>query len=205
MSAFPIAFAEAEAKAMHFLVADHGFRPQEREAVETSGTQAVFASVTYVEARPTSQSHERFVRLSMAPLRLELDLDIGFGRDRKQYFTIHELHQLIGSGALPPRTHDMHQAMHDSAQLAEEFEVLAAVLRDAGARFFSGDPSLWEDLRKQRLTWAKSRDDMEASKRAEGAFKAKEWRRVVDLLSPIEETLGRTDAARLRYARKQLG
>ena len=190
---------------MHFLVAEHGFRSQEHDAVETVGTQAAFASVTYVETRPISQSHERFVRLSMAPLRLELDLDIGLGRNRTQFFTIYELHQLIGSGEFPHRSHDMYEAMHNSTQLAEEFEVLAAVLRATGARFFSGDTSLWDDLRNQRARWARDRMEIETSKQAEAAFKAKEWRRVLDILSPIEPSLGRIDAARLRYVRKQLG
>ncbi|RTL50147.1 MAG: hypothetical protein EKK46_13690 [Rhodocyclaceae bacterium] len=88
MSTFPAAFAKAERKAMLFLVAEHGFHSQEHDAVETVGTQAVFASVAYVETRPISQSHERFVQLSMTPLRLELDLDIGFGREKTQFFTI---------------------------------------------------------------------------------------------------------------------
>jgi hypothetical protein len=203
MAVFTDIFVEAAREALEFLKADHSFREVDRQVVEENGTQWVFGTITYVES--SSQSPSRFVTLSVAPLRLELDLNVGIGEDRTEFYTIHELHQLEGRGEFPGRQHDLYDAMHDREKLLAEFKRLTTVLRSCGSRFFAGDVSLWDDLREQRSGEAQARDDRKASLDAEAAFKAHQWNRIVKLLENREFRLSKLDASRLRYARKQLG
>lgn len=207
MSAFNNIFCEAEQKAMEFLVSKHGFRPMDRKVFDDNGSQYVGGIVTYVETLPPNetQNQERFVTLSVAPLRLELDLDIGIGKDKRQFYTIYELHQLEQGGEFPHRQHNLYEAINNTNQLLAEFEILTKVLQNFGSRFFAGDKSLWDDLRKQRLSQAQTRNDFNASRDAEKAFKMKQWKKVIGFLENQEPRLTKVDIARLQYARKQLG
>lgn len=206
MSTFADAFREAEQRAMSFLVSEHGFRAVGREVKET-GSQFDAGRATYVEALPrnASRSEGRFVELSIAPLRLELDLDLGIGEDRRERYTIYELHRFECGGAFPPRQHDLYEAMHNVEQLSDEFMRLGDVLRRCGCRFFSGDRTLWDDLRNQRLSDAQTAGDIRAFSDAARAFKTAQWEKVVALLKPRERRLGKLEAMRLSYAKKRLG
>jgi hypothetical protein len=205
MSAFKDVFCEAESKAMDFLVSKYAFRVANKEVIDKTGTMNVVGIITYVETLPANKSSndERFVTLSVAPLRLELDLDFGIG-NRKNFFTIYELHRLAGDGSFPQRQHDLYEAMHDTAQLLAEFKRLTDVFQNCGHRFFAGDKSLWDDLKQQRLSETQTRTDILASRNAEKAFKAKLWEKAASFLEPRENRLNEIDAARLKYARKQL-
>jgi hypothetical protein len=203
MGIFRDVFPEAAREAMHFLEVTYAFREVEMRVIGEDGATQVLGSVTYADS--SAQDSARFVTLSVAPLRLELDLDVGIGGDRREFYTVYELHQLEGRGQFPSRQHDLYKAIHDRQQLLYEFEILTTVLRTCGSRFFAGEISLWEDLRKQRSLEAQTRDDQRASQDAETAFKAHNWQRVVALLERRESRLTKLDSSRLRYARKQLG
>ncbi len=203
MGIFTDVFVSAAREALRFLEDDHSFREVDKQVIEEKGTQCVLGAITYAE--PSSQNQPRFVSLGVAPLRLELDLDIGIGEDRKEFYTIRELHQLEGSGEFLSRHHDLYDAMHDREKLLSEFQRLTAVLQSCGKRFFAGDLSLWDDLRIQRCAEAQAREDRRASLEAEAAFKAQRWEHTVELLEKREPRLSKLDASRLQYARKQLG
>lgn len=90
MGTFTDVFVEAARKAMGFLEADYSFREVDRRVIEGKGTQHVLGTVTYAESFPSQEpcNSPRFVTLSVAPLRLELDLDVGIGEDRREFYTI---------------------------------------------------------------------------------------------------------------------
>ena len=77
MSEFSKIFSEAE-KALEFLKTEHSFSESERYINDAKGSQAVVGSVTY-SGRP-GKNGQRIIVLSTAPLRLELDLDVGFSQ-----------------------------------------------------------------------------------------------------------------------------
>jgi hypothetical protein len=203
MSAFEKVFCEAEERALGFLKTQYPFRVINRFISATPASMAFGGVVTYAETlslfRPKSK--RRFVTLSIAPLRLELDLDIGRGQDR---YSIYELHHLEGSGPFPDRTHDLYQAMHDASQLSNEFERLAMVLQDCGKRFFANDPGLWTDLKNQRASLAQKQEREQMNSDAEKAFKEKNWQKVVHILEEHQADLSELARARLNYARKQI-
>lgn len=202
---FMNAFNEAERNSMGFLKSEYAFHVVNRKVIDEAGTQYVFGTVTYAEASSLDgpSSLERFVTLSIAPLRLELDLDIGIGEDRKNAYSIYELHSLEQNEEFPKRQHNLYEAMYDAKQLQAVFEVLAQALRSCGGRFFAGDMSLWEDLSRQRFLDAQSQEDAHASREAKKAFSEKQWKKVIKLLEPGESRLDEADVAKLNYARKQ--
>lgn len=202
---FADVFNEAEKNAMSFLSSEYSFCVVDRRVYDERGTQYVLGVVTYAEPASSNKPSNlvRFVTLSVAPLRLELDLDIGIGEDRKARHSIYELHSLEKGGEFPRRQHNLYEAMHDVGQLQAEFEILAQVLRSCGSRFFAQDMLLWEDLRRQRLSAAQNQEDASSSLEAEKAFRAKRWEEVIKLLGGREPRLGKVAAAKLSYARKQ--
>ncbi|NVN92484.1 MAG: hypothetical protein HXX11_18060 [Desulfuromonadales bacterium] len=193
-------FYEAERNAMSFMESEYSFRSVDRRVVD----EWVFGTATYAEAPTLNKPRdlELFVTLSVAPLRLELDLYIGVGENKKTNYSIYELYRLERVGDFPRRQHNLYEAMHDVQQLQAEFENLTQVLRDCGSRFFAGDKLLWDDLSKQRLSLTKAQDDIRASRNAEKAFTAKQWDQVIILLEPRESRLSKVDTAKLTYARK---
>lgn len=196
---FSDVFYEAERNAMAFLEDEFSFCKVERKVVDETGTQYVFGIATYSKAitSETQQNLKVFVTLTVAPLRLELDLDIGLEEDSKTKYSIYELHSLEQGGEFPRRQHKLYEAMHDVQQLQAEFEILTQALRACGGRFFAGDKSLWDDLRKQRLTAIDTQDYIYVSHDAEKAFTAKQWDKVINLLEPRESKLSKVDAADL--------
>ena len=197
-------FFEAERKAMAFLTSEYSFIVSDRRVIGGEKSQYIFGTATYAESKLLNKTNYlgRFVRLSVAPLRLELDLYIGAGDDRNDVYSICELHNIIHGGEFPRRQHNLYEAMHDVSQLQAEFEILTQVLRTCGSRFFAGDKSLWEELKKHRIAVAQRQEDIYASREAEKAFKSKQWDVVVSLLTPRECRLSNVDAAKLSYARK---
>jgi hypothetical protein len=115
-----------------------------------------------------------------------------------------ELHQLEGSASLPAREHNLYESVRDTDAQRAEFERLAMALRAAGQRFFTGDVTLWSDLEAQRRRAAQDEEDRRLLFASEGAFKAKDWAQVVQLLEPASDRLNPAAAARLAYARKKL-
>lgn len=195
MQDFKTVFLQAEQKAFQFLKIEHDFKLVDQNIEEVKGTMAVFGAVTYRDNKGYC------VTISTAPLRLELDLDISFEKER---YSIYEFHSLEGGSPFPGRTHDLYQAMHDAEQLSSEFERLAAALRTSGQRFFAHDKTLWNDLRNQRDLAAQKQESLQINNNAEKAFKDKNWQKVIDILELHQDNLNELASARLKYARKQI-
>ena len=202
MSTFRETFERAE-QDVRPLIEKKGFTLKEISITDENGSQWVGGSAHYVESGNWHSlfRKKRFIRLSTAPLRLELDLDVGIG---DSFYTIYELHTLAEGGAFPERTHDLYKAMHDVGQLKSEFQRLIQVLDDCGKRFFSNDPSLWTDLSDLRMRRAQESENKQISKDAELAFKKRDWKTVVTLLEKKKHLLNKLDLGRLSYARKKI-
>ena len=199
---FAESFCAAEQAAFAFLVGEYGFRRDEREVVRGGTEDGVVGRVVY-RSPASAEGVSREVTLKIAPLRLELDLELS--RTAAPPCRIEELHALVGRGAaFPRREHSLYDAMLEPEQLQAEFERLAGVLRQIGTRFFEDDPYLWEDLEARRERQAEDeaiRRQLELSKER---FKARAWNDVIDILAPLERRLGRTATARLQYARRKV-
>jgi hypothetical protein len=203
---FEESFAAAEQAAFRFLVDDHGFRLAERQVARGDSQLGVIGRVRYrsAEAPGAPGSPEgvaRAVELTIAPLRLELELHVS--KAASGPYAIEELHALEGQGLFPRREHGLYDAMHDPEQLAAEFERLAGVLRACGTRFFDDDAYLWEDLDVQRQRRAEDEEIRRTLALSQELFRAREWARIVELLSPIEYRLGTRASARLAYAKRK--
>jgi hypothetical protein len=196
---FDEAFCACEDEALGFLVADHGFRLARREVGREDG-QGVHAVAVY-RASEIDPESAREVVLSIAPLRLELRLEIACAAAGT--FAIEELHALEGREPFPQRMHGLYDAMIDPALLLAEFSRLAAVLRACGRRFLNDEPALWDDLLGQRERRADADRVRDILARAKEAFYARDWLGVVALLAPLEQSLGRRASERLRYARRK--
>jgi hypothetical protein len=200
MATFEESFCFAEEEALGFLVTEHGFSAVRREVVEGAGQHGVYGLVVY--QRPVSPStHRSEVSLSIAPLRLELDLCVKI--EASASYSVEELYTLQRLGAVPPREHGLYEAMHNPNELLVEFERLAAILRAAGGRFFSNDQSLWPELQAQREAALQAEEDQRTLAQSEQSFRAKDWSRVVALLGPLSARLSKAASARLSYAQRK--
>jgi len=198
---FAESFAAAEQVALGFLVGEHGFHVEEREVGRAGSDRGVFGRVVY-RSTASAKGLSRGVALTIAPLRLELDLELS--RTGASPCRIEELHALESRDAFPRRQHGLYDAMHEPEQLRAEFMRLAGALRACGARFFDDDPYLWEDLETKR---ARRADDDEVRRTlalSQERFRAREWHQVIDLLAPIQHRLGSTATARLAYAKRKV-
>jgi len=199
---FAESFCAAEQAAFAFLVGEYGFERGEREVGRGSAEDGVFGRVVY-RSPASADGKSREVRLKIAPLRLELDLELA--RTAAPPCRIEELHALVGRGAsFPRREHSLYDAMHAPEQLQAEFERLAGVLRRIGTRFFEDDPWLWEDLEARRARKAEDEAIRRQLERAKERFRARAWNDVIDILAPLERRLGRTATARLQHARRKV-
>lgn len=144
---------------------------------------------------------KQYFDISVAPLRLELDLDIGI---RKDFYTIYELYELEEKGAFPERKHNLYDSAHNPEMLADEFKSLVKCLIQNGRRFFGNDASLWEELQNQREQRELREEHENLFKEAEIAFKEKVWDKVIMLLDKNELTLSKSNVLRLKYAKSQL-
>lgn len=197
---FEESFGAAEQTAFRFLVSEHGFHVAEREVARAGSEFGVFGRVVY-QSSASAEGLSRAVELTIAPLRLELDLEVS--RTTSPPCPVEELHALDGRGAFPRRQHGLYDAMHDPEQLLAEFMRLAGVLRACGARFFDDDPGLWEDLEIRRARRAEDEEIRRLLSWSKELFRARDWARVVDLLAPLEHRLGRTASARLAFAKRK--
>jgi len=199
---FEASFGAAEHAAFAFLVDEHGFHVAERQVERAGSAIGVLGRVVYRSAA-SPEGRSRAVELTIAPLRLELDLRVS--RTASPPCPVEELHALDGRGSFPGRQHGLYDAMHDPEQLLAEFMRMAGVLRACGSRFFDDDPDLWEDLEERRARRAEDEEIRHLLAWSKELFRAREWERVVELLSPIELRLGSTASARLAYARRKAG
>ena len=204
MSNFESVYLEAE-KALEFLKSEHHFVVSERKINDPDArTQFVGGQTKFIDDS-TKDDLKRFFTLSTAPLRLEMDLDIGFNESgNKESYTIFELNLLESSSQFPARQHNLYDAIKGAQQLRAEFEILSNVLKQCGSRFFANDRSLWDDLKKQRASISQTHQDEKMHLDAEEAFKEKNWQKVIDLLKGNESRLGELDHTRLNYALKQM-
>lgn len=210
MPTFEECFASGEEHVLSFLVDDYGFQRIDRRTTD-HGTNWFGCSVIYESARPTRHGIPPGwrVRLSFAAYRLELNLEVSDGTE--PYYDVERLHQLEGRGEFPGLKRSLSTIREDAEAHAEEYARLAGVLRACGARFFSGDATLWADLRAQRernhAEWQREMRDYEDRRtlaKSEEAFRAKDWARVVKLLEPLADRLTPAQATRMSYARKKL-
>lgn len=202
MSDFLEAFKIAERSIRPRLEAQ-GFKLYDVSVTDNEGTQWVSGTAKYVERRAWHNPFKamRFITLSAAPLRLELDLDIGVG---ERCHSIFELHDLVRKREFPERKHDLYKAMSEGSQLSSEFQRLVDVLESCGKRFFLNDPALWKQLEEQRAKHHRERENMDAFRAAERAFKEHDWETVVKLLEEKYQFLGELESKRLIYAMKKL-
>ncbi|MBM9592150.1 hypothetical protein JWG41_17015 [Leptospira sp. 201903075] len=170
---------------------------------EADNNMAVFASATYIEKpkKLFSKKSNKFIRLSIAPLRLEIDLDFGWGENT---FTIYELYKLEGNFKFPERKYSLYEAMYDEKQLQFEFERLIEIFKLCGKRFLSNDMLLKRDLEQQRQNISSVTKNEMISKKAEKAFKDHLWEDVVTLLTGKENSLSSLNQMRLKYAKKKI-
>ena len=192
--------AEANSRA---LLANYGFSLSDLSVTEESDSQWVGGAAHYLENRRWFHMFKkrRFIRLSVAPLRLESDLDIGRGSES---YSIYELHELEGDSEFPERTHDLYKAMYNEDQLQSEFERLIKVFTLCGKRFIENDDSFWLDLRNQRIRRATLMENEQIFKEAQIAFKAQRWGKVVTLLENKKQALSKLNHGRLIYAKKKM-
>ena len=202
MSSFKVAFEFAE-QGVRSLLEKRGFTLDEVLITDENGSQWIGGAAHYVEKGSWYYpfQRKRFIRLSTAPLRLELDLEIGKGDST---YSIYELNDLEGTKGLPAREHDLYEAMHGEKQLRSEFERLIQVLFDCGSRFFSNESSLWTDLHEHRLRHVDERENNQVLNDAVAAFKRKDWETVVKLLEEKQQDLSNLDLGRLNYAKNKL-
>jgi len=197
---FDDSFCACEEEALRFLVDEHGFARARRTVERRDDGDGMHAVVVYRASTIDAESR-REVALSIAPLRLELHLEIGCKASGT--FAIEELHAIESREPFPQRMHGLYDAMLEPELLLAEFSRLAGVLRDCGRRFFNDEPQLWEDLIASRGRELDADQVRDVLARAKEAFYARDWLGVVALLAPIEKRLGRRANARLAYARRK--
>ena len=197
---FADSFGAAEHAAFGFLVSEHGFHAEAREVGRAGSERGVFGRVVY-RSPASAEGRSREVTLTIAPLRLELDLELS--RTASPPCRIEELHALEGRGSFPGREHGLYDAMHEPELLLAEFQRLASVLRACGERFFEDDPYLWEDLQARRVRHAEDDEVRRTLALSKERFRAREWKQVIELLAPLEYRLGSTATARLAYAKRK--
>lgn len=88
MSNFEAVYLEAE-KALDFLKTEYSFIVDDRKINDpNANTQFVGGYTKFVDGSSKGE-FKRFVTLSTAPLRLEMDLDIGFNEcGKEEFYTI---------------------------------------------------------------------------------------------------------------------
>ncbi|WP_135629379.1 hypothetical protein [Leptospira meyeri] len=202
MTTFSQTFKTVE-KNINSLITNLGFKLADLHTSESQNTMEVFASAFYIEnsKKNFSKRNNKFIRLSTAPLRLDLDLDFGWGENT---FSIYELYKLEGNFKFPERKYSLFEAMYDEKQLQSEFERLIEIFKLCGKRFLSNDKTLTRDLEEQREKIASFSDNEMIFKKSEKAFKEGLWEDVVSLLTGKEKFLSTLNQKRLEYAKKRL-
>ncbi len=202
MNTFTHAFKTVEAK-INPQITKLGFKLADIQTYESQNTMAVFASANYIENSKCLflKCKRRFISLNIAPLRLDLSLDFGWG---KKSFTIYELYELEGSSKFPERKFNLYDAMYDEYQLQAEFERLIEVFIGCSNRFLSNDKTLELDLEEQRSKKSFISENEIIFKKADKAFKNQLWEEVVSLLSDKKKYLNNLNQKRLEFAKKKM-
>ena len=199
MTTFAEAFRTAQASAFAFLSTDHGFGEGEIE-VGKGRLPRQLGKVIYRDASPRLRYRQRARRVTLTLYEGNGDTTffISYGRED---FCIFELCKLEGCSmpqSLPAKKMDL-----DADALRANFNWLAQMLRECGDRFFSGDQTLWNDVRKKanddRIAWG----DQVATRDAEEAYRDANWNEVIRLLHPRSSRISTLQAARLKYARRK--
>lgn len=86
--------------------------------------------------------------------------------------------------------------------------IQAQRLKVYGHRILAGNTMVWHDLEQQRQRWSEeyAMDVLLSQVRSEAArsFREQNFKRVVELLSPVERRLTPAECKKLEYARKKL-
>lgn len=177
------------------------------ETVAPTGvlTNHTLYKMTYRQRMPRDE--QLFVVFSSAPLRLELDLDFGRGWPPEYHNTINvsELLAVESPGSEIEVASGVHAGFGDRHETFEQYKALSRALQQHGDRFFANDQSLWDAVRQLRQARLEERHNVETARSAELAFKRQDWQRAIDLLEGLGNNRTKLQAARLAFARKQLG
>ena len=147
---FPEAFKSAQRDSLGFLRVLYGFECTKLEATRV-GSVWMGGTATYSEPLLSrSTQSRRHVKLHVAPFRLEMDLEVGFGTQDEEWFCVSELCRLAEESSTLPRVGNLFDVVDEPVGLREEFDKFVRLLRAAGTRFFDGDETLVSDLRRQR-------------------------------------------------------
>jgi hypothetical protein len=97
-----------------------------------------------------------------------------------------------------------------SSQTIKGFVAIQAQrLKDYGQPILSGNTTVWHVLEQQRKRWSEeyAMDVLVSQVRseAENSFRAHNFKRVIELLSPVEYRLTPAERKKLEYARRKLG
>ena len=196
MPYYPNEFLAAAKDALSFLE-DKGFQLAKTTVPAEDTPAARFYQVIY-------RSPKLFVQLSTAPARLELDLQIGrtYPPNLPPKMTVHELLMIESPNTTIQFNTGIYKGFGNIEEMKQQYNALARVLREHGHRFFADDSSLWADLRDLRHAEAAPDDDL--SRRADIAFKQKNWPEAITLLKQVGERRTELQTARLKYALERL-
>ncbi len=203
MSATSKTFLEAARTALSFLENDLSFRVCEVAAPEELMANNQY-SLNY--RRVTGDGVEQIVRLSTAPCRGELDLEVARKWPAKYEHTInvYELWRLDPTQPCWEHAYGIYESFGNLEKLRHEYGVLAEMLRTSGRPFFDNDPSLWKRVGQLRHDDAEKQRRIEIEKKSDNTFKLRDWKSTVELLESLGDNLTQLERARLSYARKQL-
>jgi hypothetical protein len=204
MTATSDSFIIAGGNALSFLEYDHGFSLYETIAPPEVQSPFTFYKLTY--RKDSSRNCNLFVCLATAPARLELDLEFGRGWPTEYQNTINvfELLAIESPDSRIEFTSGICEGFGDLNKMTDQYTTLATELRHHGGRFFSCDPSLWDDVRHLRESRIQQQEIDEKSRLAESAFKQEDWGRAISLYESLGEKRSKLQSARLAYARKNI-
>jgi hypothetical protein len=152
------------------------------------------------------ESNRVFVSIWRCPSRLDWGVEIGLLRrkpDPEEGFSVGDL------AALGAQSDDVHEwtPMWPDKLLPQALAERAEMLQAAGRAAIAGDHAFFEKLstaraHQVRMHWRAERLAV-ATRKADEAFRQKDWTEVVSLLDAFGADLSPAQGKKLEYARKQ--
>jgi hypothetical protein len=141
-------YMEADEQALAFLVSERGFQRLDRKGSNIGFNTEVWETTYCKRAGHGPGSPTLYVRLAIS-LRDGVDLQVS--RDGSNWYEVQDLERCVR----PQDWQVPRDPIVGVSGYAKEIDKLATRLCDAGARFFSGDETLWDALaaaREERRT-----------------------------------------------------